>query len=67
METAVQLVDIESIKPNPDNPRTINKEKFRKLKQNIKSFPEMLYKRPMVVDEDGVVLGGNMRLKASRS
>ena len=64
METAVQLVDITTIKSNPENPRTINKEKFRKLKQNIKSFPEMLYKRPMVVDEDGVVLGGNMRLKA---
>lgn len=50
--------------PNPNNPRTIDKAKFKQLVQSIKQFPEMLNLRPIVVDSDMVVLGGNMRLKA---
>lgn len=57
-------IDINKIKPNEENPRLINEEKFNKLVKSIKDFPEMLEKRPLVVDEDYVVLGGNMRLKA---
>ena len=57
-------IEISKIKPNTDNPRTISKDKFPKLVQSIKDFPDMLEKRPLVVDEDFVVLGGNMRLKA---
>lgn len=49
---------------NPDNPRTISKEKFEKLKKSIKEFPQMLELRPIVVDKNGVILGGNMRYKA---
>jgi len=49
----------------PKNPRFIKNEKFRQLVQSIKEFPEMLDLRPIVVDENMVVLGGNMRLKAS--
>jgi DNA modification methylase len=55
------------VKENPDNPRFIKDSKFKKLVQSIKAFPEMLEKRPIVVDEDMVVLGGNMRLKACKS
>jgi DNA modification methylase len=59
-----QLVKISKVKPNKDNPRIIKDYKFDKLVNSIKEFPDMLEKRPIVVDEDMVVLGGNMRLKA---
>jgi len=62
-----QKVNIASVKENPDNPRFIKDSKFKKLVKSIKAFPEMLEKRPIVVDEDMVVLGGNMRLKACKS
>ena len=55
---------IKDIKPNPNNPRNIKGEKFKKLVQSIKELPEMLELRPIVVNDDMVVLGGNMRLKA---
>ena len=57
-------VNIKEIIPNNENPRTISKKNFNKLVKSIKDFPQMLDKRPLVVDEDMVVLGGNMRLKA---
>lgn len=59
-----QLVSISKVKPNQDNPRIIKDYKFKKLVQSIKEFPQMLELRPIVVNEDNVVLGGNMRLKA---
>ncbi len=63
-------VSISNIKPNPKNPRVIKDDKFEKLKKSIQEFPQMLEKRPLVcfTDVDGkfVVLGGNMRLKASK-
>lgn len=59
-----QLVKISKVKPNKDNPRIIKDYKFDKLVNSIKEFPDMLEKRPIVVDDDMVVLGGNMRLKA---
>jgi ParB-like chromosome segregation protein Spo0J len=59
---------ISNIKPNPNNPRIIKDDKFKKLVQSIKDFPEMMDKRPIVcvTDADGKIypLGGNMRLKA---
>ena len=57
-------ISINKIKPNINNPRFIKDYKFKKLVDSIKEFPEMLEKRPIVVDEDMIVLGGNMRLKA---
>jgi hypothetical protein len=48
----------------PHNPRVIKNDKFRKLVSSIKEFPEMLKVRPIVVDEENMVLGGNMRLRA---
>tara|TARA_R100001530_G_scaffold132735_1_gene105430 strand:- start:46 stop:660 length:615 start_codon:yes stop_codon:yes gene_type:complete len=61
-----QQVTINKVKGNPNNPRIIKNDKFKKLVKSIKEFPEMLKLRPIVVDEDMVVLGGNMRLKASK-
>ena len=55
---------LSEIKANPNNPRLIKDDKFKKLVKSIKEFPKMMALRPMVVDADGVVLGGNMRLKA---
>jgi len=61
-----QQVKISKVKGNPNNPRIIKNDKFKKLVTSIKEFPEMLKLRPNVVDEDMIVLGGNMRLKASK-
>jgi len=60
----IQKVKISQVKLNDYNPRIIKDEKFRKLVQSIKDFPKMLEIRPIVVNEDMVVLGGNMRFKA---
>jgi len=60
----IQVVKIKDIKSNPSNPRVIKDEKFQKLCESIKAFPKMLELRPIVVNDDMVVLGGNMRLKA---
>lgn len=64
---ANKKVNISAIKPNEENPRFITDSKFKKLVKSIKEFPEMLETRPLVVDENMVVLGGNMRLKALKS
>jgi hypothetical protein len=61
-----KTVKISEIKPNPNNPRLIKDEKFAKLVNSIKGFPEMLEIRPIVVNSDMIVLGGNMRLKACK-
>lgn len=61
-----QQVKISKVKGNPNNPRIIKNDKFKKLVKSIQDFPEMLKLRPIVVDEDMMVLGGNMRLKASK-
>lgn len=61
---SIQIVDIKSVKSNPNNPRIIKDDKFKKLVQSIQDFPQMLHIRPIVVNKNMVVLGGNMRLKA---
>ncbi len=60
----METVKINSIKTNPKNPRLIKDNKFKKLVSSIVNFPEMLQKRPIVVDENNIILGGNMRYKA---
>jgi DNA modification methylase len=60
----VELIPISKVRPNEDNPRYIKEEKFKKLVQSLKDFPEMANARPIVVNKDMVALGGNMRLKA---
>lgn len=60
----IQKVKIDSIFENPENPRTINKVKFKKLVKSVREFPEMLKLRPIVVNKEMGILGGNMRFKA---
>jgi DNA modification methylase len=62
----MQLVKITEVKVNPNNPRLIKDDKFKKLVQSIKDFPEMLNIRPIVVNQDMIILGGNMRYKACK-
>jgi ParB-like chromosome segregation protein Spo0J len=62
----VSKVKISEVKNNPKNPRLIKDDKFRKLVKSIQEFPQMLELRPIVVDENNIVLGGNMRLKACK-
>jgi hypothetical protein len=59
-------IKISEIKLNPNNPRLIKDDKFEKLVKSIKDFPEMLDIRPIVVNSDMVILGGNMRFKACK-
>jgi hypothetical protein len=63
----VKKVGISEIQKNPDNPRIIKDANFKKLVQSIKDFPEMLDLRPIVVNKQGVILGGNMRFEACKS
>ena len=62
----IQTIAISKIKLNPNNPRLIKDDKFNKLVKSIKDFPEMLNIRPIVVNDDMIILGGNMRFKACK-
>lgn len=62
----IHEVKISEVKKNPNNPRTIKDDKYVKLVQSIRDFPQMLRLRPIVVNDDMIVLGGNMRLKACK-
>ena len=62
----IEEVAISKVKSNKDNPRIIKDDKFKKLVESINSFPQMLKIRPIVVNDDMIVLGGNMRLKACK-
>lgn len=59
-------IPLSKIKPNPNNPRIIRDDKFKKLVNSIQKFPRMLEIRPIVVNNDMVILGGNMRLRACK-
>lgn len=63
----IEELPIEQIKPNPDNPRTIKDEDFKRLVESIRLFPKMLKIRPIVINAENIVLGGNMRLKAAQA
>ena len=62
----MEIRKISEVKLNPNNPRLIKDDKFKKLVQSIKDFPEMLNIRPIVVNQDMIILGGNMRYKACK-
>lgn len=64
--TQPTLIETNKLKTNPNNPRAIRKDQLDKLVKSLQEFPEMLEARPIVVDPDFVVLGGNMRLKAAQ-
>jgi len=65
-QTIMEIRKITDIKLNPNNPRLIKDDKFKKLVQSIKDFPEMLDIRPIVVNKDMIILGGNMRYRACK-
>lgn len=60
----MELLPTYKIKGNKTNPRIIKDHKFKKLVESIKSFPEMLELRPIVINEQNIILGGNKRWKA---
>jgi ParB-like chromosome segregation protein Spo0J len=62
----INIVPISSIKKNPNNPRIIKDENFKKLVNSIRLFPEMLKLRPIIVDNENMILGGNMRYEACK-
>ena len=57
-------MNIKEIIPNPNNPRIIKDAKFKKLVKSLKDFPKMMELRPIVLDENNMIQGGNMRFKA---
>lgn len=61
-----ELEDPNKIKLNPDNPRTITKTQFRSLVKSVTEFYKMLFLRPIILDDEGFALGGNMRTLAAR-
>lgn len=62
----IEAININLLKPNPNNPRIINDAKFKKLVKSIREFPTMLMLRPLIINNEMVVLAGNMRLKACK-
>lgn len=58
------MIKISKLKNNPNNPRIIKDDNFKKLVKSIREFPKMLALRPIIVDENFVIQGGNMRFKA---
>lgn len=67
MKIIREKIALAELSANQDNPRTISKVEFEKLKKSLQEFPEMKGIRPIVIDEDNIVLGGNMRLAAMRA
>jgi len=67
MKVEIKKVDISDIKPNPDNPRQINKTQMERLKKSLKEFPDMMELREIVCDENLAILGGNMRYLALKN
>ena len=57
-------MNINEIKPNPSNPRTIDAENYAKLLKSIKDDPKLLEAKPLIIDENNVILGGNQRYRA---
>ena len=55
---------LSQIKPNPNNPRLIKDERFEKLCKSIQEAPKFMALRPIIIDGEGMILGGNMRYKA---
>ena len=58
------MIQLNTLRPNPKNPRVIKDDKFRRLVESLRTFPKMMSLRPIIADEEGIILGGNMRYKA---
>lgn len=57
-------MNINEIKPNPSNPRKIDAADFAKLLKSIKDDPKLLEAKPLIIDENNIILGGNQRYRA---
>jgi hypothetical protein len=57
-------MNINEIKPNPNNPRIIKDDKFKKLVKSIQESPKLLEAKPLIIDENNLILGGNQRYRA---
>jgi hypothetical protein len=64
MSGKIQAIAIGQLKTHPDNPRFIKDEKFKKLLKSLQQFPDMMQVRPLIVTNELVILGGNMRYQA---
>lgn len=62
----IEMINISEVHINPDNPRIIKDEKYLKLLESIKNFPQMLYIRPIVIDTHNMILGGNQRYEVCK-
>ena len=62
----IEFIKLSKIKLNPNNPRFIKDDKFEKLVNSVKKFPKMLEIRPIVLNDDMIILGGNMRFRAAK-
>lgn len=60
----IKNLPLDKVIPNENNPRYIDEKSYSKLLKSIIEFPEMAAARPLVVNKSGIILGGNMRLKA---
>lgn len=67
MATQITQRSVDELRTHPDNPRYILDESFEKLKKSLEAFPDMMQKRPLIVNDKGEVLGGNMRLRAAKA
>ena len=65
MSNTIKFINVNDIKPNNKNPRVIKDKKFADLIKSIKEFPEMLQIRPIIINKQNIILGGNMRYRAS--
>ena len=57
---------INKIFPHPKNPRLIRNEKYLEQKKSIEETPEMMDLRPVIIDEDDIILGGHQRWRACK-
>ena len=64
MEIITKRLKLSQIKPNPQNPRRIGKTEMERLVKSLQDFPEMLELREIIIDENNIILGGNMRYRA---
>lgn len=62
----MKLLPINKIKGNPSNPRLIKNDKYKQQLKSIKDTPQMMNLRPVIIDEDNVILGGHMRWRACK-
>jgi len=62
----IEMVDVKTLRINPKNPRVIKDINFKKLMRSIEDFPQMLHIRPIVVDKNGMILGGTQRFAACK-